>query len=316
MPAAEPDPAAARVAVVGAGPIGAGWAIAFARAGLEVALHDVDRDRLAAGRELVEARLADLREHGLLAEGPAAVAARVEPVADLADALAGAGHVQECAPERLELKRELFARLDALAPGAVLASSSSAITASAFAAGLAGRGRCLVAHPANPPFLLPVVEVVPAPFTEAAAVERTVALLRAAGMRPVRLRRELEGFAFNRLQGALLREAYRLVAADVLDVDEVDALVRDGLGRRWALTGPFENADLNVEGGIVAHAERMGAAYARMGAEHGERGEWDAELVARVAAQRRALLPRERRGARIEWRDRGLMELDRLLEGL
>ncbi|WP_404827905.1 3-hydroxyacyl-CoA dehydrogenase [Conexibacter stalactiti] len=300
--------AAQPIAIVGAGSIGVAWALVFARAGHPVALHDPDPARLAAAPRELDERLATLRAHGLLDEPVQTVAARVGIATELGGALAGALHVQECAPERVELKRELFERLDALAdPSATLASSSSALTASRFAAELPGRARVLIAHPGNPPYLLPVVELVPAPFTAAETVARAQALFTAAGMAPVLVRAEVEGFLFNRLQGAVLREAYCLVRDGVATVEDVDRVMRDGLGRRWAAIGPFETVDLNTRGGIASHAEKMGPAYARMGAERGQDDPWTPELVAEVEAQRRALLPLEQWEARVVWRDETLM---------
>ena len=294
------------IAVVGAGSIGVGWAIVFARAGRAVAVHDPDPARLAAAPAELVARLE------VLDEPPDVVAARVSWHAELADAVRGAVHVQECAPEDLELKRTLFARLDELVePGVPLASSSSALTASSFAGELPGRARCLVAHPGNPPYLLPVVEVVPAPFTDATVVADVTELLADVGMSPVRVLREIEGFVFNRLQGALLREAYCLVRDGVASVDDVDRVVREGLGRRWAIVGPFETADLNTRGGIAAHARRLGPAYARMGAERGQDDPWTEELVEHVVGERRARLALEDWDARVAWRDRALATLER-----
>jgi 3-hydroxyacyl-CoA dehydrogenase len=126
-------------------------------------------------------------------------------------------------------------------------------------------------------------------------------------MEPVIVRQEVEGFVFNRLQGALLREAYCLVRDGVASVEEVDRVVRDGLGLRWSVLGPFETADLNTRGGIASHAEKMGPAYARMGAQRGQNDPWTPDLVAKVTAQRRALLPLERWDERVAWRDRKLM---------
>jgi L-gulonate 3-dehydrogenase len=300
------------VAVVGAGTIGIGWAVVFARAGATVAVTDPDGERLIAAATDLERRLQSLAAGGILDENPETVAARVAFVARLADALEGATHVQECAPESLELKRALFAELDELAaPDTVLASSSSALTAGEFAAGLAGRARCLVAHPGNPPYLLPVVELVAAPFTAPEVVERTRVLLESAGMSPVVVRREVEGFVFNRLQGALLREAYCLVRDGVASVDDVDRCVRDGLGRRWAVIGPFETAELNTRGGIAAHAEKLGPAYERMGAERGQNDPWTPELVERVAGELHRRLPPERWDERVAWRDEALIALER-----
>jgi 3-hydroxyacyl-CoA dehydrogenase len=122
----------------------------------------------------------------------------------------------------------------------------------------------------------------------------------------------VEGFIFNRLQGAVLREAYCLVRDGVADVEDIDTVMRDGLGLRWSFMGPFETVDLNTRGGILSHADKMGPAYARMGAERGQNDPWFPELVARVNAQRRALVPLERWADRVRWRDRMLMQLQRL----
>jgi L-gulonate 3-dehydrogenase len=298
------------VAIVGAGTIGIGWAVALGRGGLTVALHDPDAEQLARALAEIGDRLGDLEGFELLHEPATSVLARIGARSDLGSALEGAAYVQECAPERLELKQQLLRTLDAITPSeTILASSSSAITASAMAADLPGRARCLVVHPGNPPYLLPVVELVPAPFTDEAVVERASALLEGAGLSPVRVRVELEGFVFNRLQGALLREAYALVRDGVASVEDIDRIVKDGLGRRYSVVGPFETSDLNVRGGISAHAARMGAAYGRMGDERGDHARWSDELVAQVAAERRALLPLERWSERVAWRDRALMRL-------
>ena len=298
------------VAIVGAGTIGIGWAVALGRGGLTVALHDPDAEQLARALSEIAARLADLEGFELLDEPSEAILARVSGESDLGSALAGAGYVQECAPERLELKQALLRTVDELTPPeTIIASSSSAITTSEMAGELTGRSRCLVVHPGNPPYLLPVVEVVPAPFTDEQVVERARSLLAGAGLSPVLVRVELEGFIFNRLQGAMLREAYALVRDGVASVEDVDRIVKDGLGRRYSVVGPFETSDLNVRGGISAHAARMGAAYARMGDERGDHARWTDDLVARVDAERRALLPLERWSERVAWRDRALMRL-------
>ena len=304
--------AASPIAIIGGGSIGAAFAIVFARAGWRVRLHEPDADRRAAIPAVLRARLADLDGYGLLGEAPDKIAGRVSLTADLAAAVAGVFFVVECAPEKLDLKQRLFGELDRLAPpDAVLASASSAITASAVAASLPGRHRVLVAHPGNPPFLIPIVELVPAPFTDAKSVEVASSLLRSVGMEPITVRKEVEGFVFNRLQGALLREAYCLVRDGVVSVEEVDRVVRDGLGLRWSIIGPFETADLNTRGGIASHAEKMGPAYARMGAERGQHDPWTPDLVAKVTAERRKLLLLERWEERVAWRDRRLMALIR-----
>ncbi|QTL05084.1 3-hydroxyacyl-CoA dehydrogenase [Aquabacter sp. L1I39] len=296
------------VALVGAGSMGLGWAIVFARAGASVRLYDVSADVLNQALDGIARRLDGLRTHGLLDEAPAAVLARITVAPDLDAALAGAVHVQESVLEKRDLKRDLFAELDRRAPAdAVLASSTSSFPASELTDHLAGRHRCLVAHPANPVYLLPIVELVPAPWTEPAAISATRALMAGAGQRPVELKREVNGFIYNRLQGAVLREAYWMLKEGIADVDAIDQVMTGGLGLRWSLIGPFETADLNYRGGLAEHARRMGARYAQMGAERGQPDQWDEDLVARAAAQRRALLPLEDWDARVAWRDDRLM---------
>lgn len=305
-----PTPSTQRMAIVGAGSIGIAFAIVFARAGWAVQLTDPDADRRAAALHEIADRLLELDAFTLLDEAPDTIGARVRVQAEIEPAVTDAQLVIECAPERIEIKREIFEQLDAVAPAeAVLASASSALTISSFAEQLAGRRRCLVAHPGNPPYLIPVIEIVPAPFTDEAVTQRACEHFAHAGLKPVRVAKEIEGFLFNRLQGALLREAYCLVRDGVASVEDIDTLVRDGLGLRWSVVGPFETVDLNTRGGIASHAQKMGAAYARMGAQRGQNDPWTPELVVLVDAQRRAQLPIgqwEQRGA---WRDRALMAL-------
>ena len=297
------------IAIVGAGSIGTGFAVVFARAGFAVRVQDPDVERRAAAPEEIVARLEDLARFGLEREAAPTFLGRITFTDTLAEAVADADYVQECAPERLELKRELFAELDRVAsPNAVLASSSSAIQPSRFAAGLPGQARCLVAHPGNPPYLLSIVEIVPAPFTSTGTVAHAERICAQAGLAPIRVR-EVEGFAFNRLQGALLREAYCLVRDGVVSVEDIDRLVRDGLGLRWSVVGPFETTDLNTRGGIAAHAERMGPAYARMGAERGQDDPWTPELVGMVEQQIRKRLPLDQWAERVARRDRAIMAL-------
>jgi len=298
------------VAIIGAGSIGTGWAVVFGDAGHKVRLFDAVPDRLQAACGEIAERLGDLQEFDILNGTPDNVLDRISFCTDMAEAIAGAGHAQECIPEDLAAKKQLFSQLDELAePSCVLASSSSFLPASAFAADLAGRHRILVVHPANPPFLLRVVEIVPAPFTDPDVVDRTHQLMTGADMAGVRLGGEVEGFAYNRLQGALLREAYCLVRDGIVSVSDIDRLVRDALGLRWSVIGPFETSDLNTRGGIEAHAARMGPSYARMGRERGQDDPWTRELVAQVTNARRQALPLDKWHERGAERDRALMAL-------
>ena len=172
--------------------------------------------------------------------------------------------------EDADIKAALFADLDRLASAdAILASSTSSIGASRFADALAGRARVLVAHPATPPHLIPVVEMVPAPFTSEAVVAQAFATMRSVGQVPVRVNRERPGFVMNRLQGALLTEMFSVVRDGLMTPGDVDALIRDGFGLRWAWLGPLEGVDLNAPGGIADYLARYGFMFDQMARERG-----------------------------------------------
>lgn len=300
-----------KIAIIGSGLIGRAWAISFARGGHQVALFDADDKAVASALGTIAALLSDLEMRGMLkGQRAAEVRARIDGVGSLEAALTGAAHVQENAPEDVEVKREIFAKLDAAAEGhAALASSSSAILPSSFTAGLAGKSRCLVAHPINPPYLIPAVELVPAPWTDPQVVERTRQRLAAIGQAPIVMRRELDGFIMNRLQGALLHEAFRLVAEGYASTEDVDAGICKGIGLRWAFMGPFETIDLNAPGGVRDYVTRYEGLYRTLAQSQTVPVRWSGELLDRVEAERRRHLPRADLAERQKWRDRRLMAL-------
>lgn len=300
-----------KIAIVGTGLVGRAWSIVFARAGHPVSIFDPMDGASAKALELIEQNLPALAEADLLrGETPAAVLGRITRAATLAQALYGAVHCQESAPERVEVKAKLYKDLDRLAaPETVLASSTSGIPASKFTEGLANRKRCLVAHPINPPHIIPLVEIVPAPWTDPAYVARTRALMEAVGQSPISTTREVNGFIVNRLQGALLGEAFRLVQDGVCSVADVDAAIADGLGLRWSFIGPFETIDLNSANGVPGYCDMLGQLYYDLAKEQADPREWTPELVARINDERRAALPMDQHQARQDWRDRQLAAL-------
>jgi 3-hydroxyacyl-CoA dehydrogenase len=298
-----------RIGIVGAGLIGRAWAIVFARAGCNVRIYDGAPDALAACQALLRENVTDLSQHGLIGEAPDVVLARITPVSTLAEAIEGAALVQENVRETLEMKQSIFAEMDRLAaPDTILASSTSWIPASAFSADLAGRARIMVAHPVNPPYLVPLVELAPAPWTSAAAVERSRDLFARAGQSPVLLKKEITGFLLNRIQAAVLNEAFNLYADGYASVADLDTVMKDGLGMRWAFMGPFETIDLNAPGGVVDYAARYGPTFSEVSRQQLPNA-WDAELLARIEAERRELLSAEQIGERSRWRDNRLMAL-------
>jgi L-gulonate 3-dehydrogenase len=299
-----------KIALIGMGLVGRAWAISFASAGHDVALWDEKPDAADEALRFADEVLPELASNHLLRHPPDVVRARMRRAATVDEALDGASHVQESTPEDVDVKRRVFARLDALAPtGAVLASSTSAILPSRFTEALPGRARSLVVHPINPPYLIPAVEVVPAPWTDAAIVERTAALMRSAGHAPIVMKREIDGFVMNRLQGALLEEAFRLVAEGYASVEDVDIGVREGLALRWSFIGPFETIDLNAPGGVRDYAQRYQRIYEEIFPSSQWRADWSGPVMDTIEAERRRRLPADRLAARQAWRDRRLMAL-------
>jgi L-gulonate 3-dehydrogenase len=296
-----------RVAIVGSGLIGRAWAIVFAGGGCEVALYDAVAGVAEKARTLVAEGLDELAAHGLAKDAKAA-AARVRAAANLADALDGATFVQENAPEKVDVKRAIFADLDRLAaPDAILASSTSTIVASAFTESLGGRHRCLVAHPVNPPHLVPLVELVAAPWTAPAVVAKAKTVYEAAGHVPIVVKREIEGFILNRLQAVLLSEAFRLVEDGYVTPQDLDKTLADGLGLRWSFMGPFETIELNAPGGIPDYCARYGPSLSRLSAA--DPTIYAGEKLGRIMGQWPNALTPDQVAARMRWRDRRLAAL-------
>jgi L-gulonate 3-dehydrogenase len=294
----------AHIALIGAGVVGSSWALVFARAGRAVTVYDSDPASLPRVRDFVRASLGGRAD----AE---AVLARVTTATSLEEALHGADYVQESAPERLEVKQPLYRELDRLAASdAILASSTSGFPASSFTEPLADRGRCLVVHPINPPHLIPLVEIVPAPWTAPEVVTRAAELMREVGQSPVVLKREIAGFLVNRLQSAILGEAFRLIEDGLCEADDVDRAVSDGLGRRWAFLGPFETIDLNANSGIAEYCLKLGPMYLDLAKDQADPRPWTPELVSTVERQLRVKTPADALADRRSWRDVQLARLD------
>ena len=299
------------VAIVGSGFVGRAWAISFARAGHDIALWDADEAAVGKALTYIDGVLPDLEANDLLDGASAStVRGRMRAVATLEDAIKGAAYVQESTPEVVDIKKDMFGRLDALAaPDTILASSTSAILPSKFTEHLKSRHRCLVVHPINPPYLIPAAEVVPAPWTDKEVVSRTADFLRAAGHAPIVMKQELDGFVMNRMQGALLEEAFRLVADGYASIEDVDVGIREGLALRWSFMGPFETIDLNAPGGVRDYCQRYEQIYIRLQASMQRRADWNGPVLETIAADRRKALPEDKLQERQAWRDRRLMAL-------
>jgi carnitine 3-dehydrogenase len=233
-----------KIACIGTGLIGSGWALHFLRTGHEVVAYDVDADRERALRKRLEADWGTVVELGTV---PGAGPDRLTFMLSLEETVAGAALVQESAGEDLSVKQGLLAELDALAPDdAIIASSSSGFLLADMVTQCRRRpGRVIVAHPFNPPYLVPLVEIVTAdPDGPVAARARD--LFAALGSMPIVLRNEIRGYAGNRLQSAVLREVLYLLDQEVLALTDVDAIMRYGPGLRWPVIGPVQTAYLGA----------------------------------------------------------------------
>ena len=231
-------PERARIAVIGAGLMGHGIAQVFALAGHDVRIHDSVMASLDTATSRILANLRDLGDDESAVQ-------RVHPMLQLAAAVREADYVVEAVLEDLPLKQKLFAEIEKHAPShAILASNTSVIPITKIMEGLRDRSRALGTHWWNPPYLVPLVEVIGTEWTAPAAIEWTIALHKAAGKMPVHVKKDVPGFVGNRLQHALWREAISLVEHGICDAETVDTVIKASFGRRLAVLGPLENADL------------------------------------------------------------------------
>jgi L-gulonate 3-dehydrogenase len=294
-----------KVAVVGAGLVGGSWALVFARAGISVKMYDISLDSLNAAVVSIRSSAELLESQGLLnSRSTAQIMAAIGTTDNLDEVLDGAEYIQECAPERLEIKRALYQQLGRLAsPQAILASSTSGLPASSFSSDIQGRDRCVIVHPINPPHLIPLVEIVPAPWTSKDVVRRAAGFMVAVGQVPVRLEREIDGFIVNRLQSAILGEAFRLVEDGICSVQAIDTAMSDGLGLRWCFLGPFATIDLNAKGGVADYCKKLGPMYYELAKSQADPRPWSEALVHEVESQCREMVTSENLDSRKNWRD-------------
>ncbi|MDA0901056.1 MAG: 3-hydroxyacyl-CoA dehydrogenase [Proteobacteria bacterium] len=297
-----------KIAIVGAGLIGQAWGAVFVAAGHDVVLYDPIAGVADGAAPKVLARLQDLADHGLIVAQD--YRSQISVAASLAAALEGGIYVQESGPEKRDVKAALTAEMDAILPPDVpIGSSTSGIPASSYAADVAGRARCLVVHPINPPHLVPAVEIVPAPFTAAEVTQKVRSLIAQTGQIPITLKREIDGFVVNRLQGALLIEAFKLLQNGVAAPEDIDRAICDGLGMRWSFMGPFETIHLNAPGGVSDYVTRFAGMYQTMFEGDTKISDWSSALDQGLTSYLDALHPQDSLPEAHRARDLKLMEL-------
>ena len=297
------------IGVIGGGLIGASWAAIFSKSGFNVFVYDPFPNVFATYKLRVTSFLEELKSIDETINVEESLNRIIENVT-IEDLCSNVEYIQESAPEILSVKQELFAKLDNLAPEeVVIGSSSSAMPISSITQNLKGQHRCIITHPANPPHLIPCVEICPGENTSKKTIEKTKEIFTASGASIVNVKKEIDGFILNRLQGALLNEAMRLYSDGYASSDEIDATIRDGLGLRWAFMGPFETIDLNAPGGIKDYISRYGPIFVEMAKNQTKIPDWSEEAGEKLELERRKILNHDELEGRAKKRNQLLKSL-------
>jgi L-gulonate 3-dehydrogenase len=297
------------IGVIGGGLIGASWAAIFSKSGFNVFVYDPFSDVFDTYKSRVTSFLEELKSIDETINVEESLN-RIRANVTIEDLCSNVEYIQESAPEILSVKQELFAKLDNLAPEeVVIGSSSSAMPISSITQNLKGQHRCIITHPANPPHLIPCVEICPGANTSEKTIEKTKEIFTASGASIVNVKKEIDGFILNRLQGALLNEAMRLYSDGYASSDEIDATIRDGLGLRWAFMGPFETIDLNAPGGIKDYISRYGPIFVEMAKNQTKIPDWSEQAGEKLELERRKILSHDELEGRAKKRNQLLKSL-------
>jgi len=298
-----------KIAVLGAGMIGTSWAAIFAQAGHDIVLYDCNTKQIDQGINSVVKNLNDLHKYGLVKKN-SKPSKNIQGTSSLSDALTGAVYAQESVFEDLETKISFYKEIDSVIDSnTIVGSSSSSLIASAFTEKLSCSHRCLVVHPVNPPHLIPLVEIVPKPSTNKSVTSSVKGLMLNIGMDPIVLSREIDGFILNRLQGALLNEAFYLLENGIASAEDIDKTLSKGLGRRWAFMGPFETLDLNAPEGIIDYCNRYSSLYLELAKQFEKPKLWDSTVVEKLSVTMKNKYPNTDFDQRQKLRDRRLAAL-------
>ncbi|XP_051938325.1 lambda-crystallin homolog isoform X2 [Hippocampus zosterae] len=289
----------------------------FTSGGYNVKLYDNQPGLALNALNVIKKEMLELQEAGMLRGQLSATQqlALLSSHEDLQQALQGAFFVQECVFENLEVKQKLFGDVERLVgQDVILSSSTSCLVPSAVFSSVQNRSRCLVSHPVNPPYYVKLVELVPHPDTAAAVMDNAHMLMTEVGQVPVRLRKEIDGFALNRVQAAIIAESWRLIQDGVISVQDIDLVMSEGLGMRYAFIGPMETIHLNAPEGLGDYMKRYGEGIQRLLRSFGPVPDFFAEDAETVVSEMCKLIPNDERhlSARRERRDRFLMDLARL----
>jgi L-gulonate 3-dehydrogenase len=301
------------VAMIGTGLIGTGWSVVFARAGWDVVLYDIEPGKAKKSAAQAAATLVYLESGGLVTSSKDAIA-RLRAVETFEEAVDGATYVQENVLETAEQKLDVFEKLDQLVPVEVVCgSSSSTIPVSQFSEHLETRQRCIVVHPMTPPYLVPVVEIVPAPWTSSVTTDYAMALMNDLDMTPIRLNKEIFGFVLNRFQVGLINEAMHLVEEGVASPEDIEKTLTHGLGLRWSFMGMFQTMDLLAPTGFGEYAKKFGHSYTKLGKQLATDSPWTDKAIETVDAYLRNDVGIDQLPERASWRDEKLVNLTKAI---
>lgn len=304
-----------KIAIVGSGLIGQFWAMIFASGGYQVSIYDIDAQQVSRALALIREKMQRYEQQGCL-KGTTSASQQAELITghtDLAECLEGACYLQECVPESVELKTKVFQQLDSmLTDTMVAASSSSCLGPSQFAGGMKHKDRVVVAHPVNPPYFLPLVEIVPGPWTSPDVLAKTRTIMEKVGQSPVTLKKEVPGFALNRIQYAVINECWSMLKEGILSPEDIETVMKDGLGPRYAFIGPLETMHLNADG-IVDYCHRYADGAYRVGQTMAAPPvQYDIPTAEKVLQAFQSNIPKEQIPDRRHWRDDQLAALAKL----
>ncbi|XP_060577987.1 lambda-crystallin-like [Ruditapes philippinarum] len=303
-----------KVGIIGSGLIGRSFAMLFAAAEYEVWLYDIEKSQLSGALEDIKAQLKDLDSLQLLRGSLTAEEQfnNINTTDNIEQCVKDAIFVHECAPERIELKTSIYAKIDKmLSDTCILATSASALLPSKLAVNIQHKNRFIVAHPTNPPFYAPLVELVPSPWADPDVVPKTKAIMEKLGQVPVILKKEIDGFVLNRIQYAIFKESWRLIKDGIIDVEGLDKVMSAGLGRRYAFIGPIETAYLNADG-MYSYADRYATMIEGIMATFREPDSFSGPVLDQIQSEMEQMVPMDSLQARRNWRDKRLAALAQL----